>query len=204
MRGKLGRHAAVAIFVILMLTGLSACTIDEEEKVLSSSEKIAASWQTMLDNGLDLVHHGIGSCWLVSRYVIVGLVSYDVEKTDSLVSPYQLILTFKVREFHNGLGADRNGHYDKSEKKWFGFKTAEEALAHRSPDDFVDNFAEICKDRPELRICKPIDCTIYYAFQKNAWVYKGGNKMFEAYINSYIRSKENIHYIQDLLVVPLQ
>jgi hypothetical protein len=191
MRGKLGRHAAVAIFVILMLTGLSAWAIDEE-KLISSAEKIVEAWQTMLDKGMDLVSLTRDSTyWKVMSYKIVGPIGYDIKKTDSIVTPYQLILTFNATVFSNATGPNRNGYYSKSLKEWYGFKTMEEALAHKSPADF-----SVYSDGMDFRM--------YYAFQRNAWVLKGGNTQFEAHINSHIRDKGNIHYFQDLLLVPVQ
>jgi hypothetical protein len=123
-------------------------------------------------------------------------MGYDIKRTDSIISPYLLIVSLRTSFMDNAASPNANGHYDSFLKKTYGFKTAEEALANTKPMDFP----------PEStgKVGGELDLKIQYAYQKGVWVLKGGNNLFGYNFMEHLNSKENGHYFKDLLAIPAE
>ena len=184
------------ILPIAIITGLPAfANITDETTLLSSAEKTAKAWEQLLSKGIDLAscetRGGYYKYWHVMRFKYTGNVGFDIRKTDSIVSPYMLIINFETNFWDNARSPNANGHFSETPelKKWYGFKTSEEALNNVKPIDF---------DKEDV-----INCTVYYAFQKGFWVYKGGNDYFEGNFERHLKSKETSPYFKDILSIPV-
>ena len=151
----------------------------DEAAVVVSAEKIAQKWDALLSAGINLVwFHPGDEYWYVTRYTLLpGSSGFDVKKTDSLVSPYMLIITFSTSPINNTDSPNANGLI-KSVKRKGGFKSAEDALANVAATDFVGQSFQ-----RSMRL--------NYALQKGIWVLKGGNDMFDLYIGRHLTDKEN-------------
>ncbi|MDY7000558.1 MAG: hypothetical protein SVS15_02100 [Thermodesulfobacteriota bacterium] len=154
----------LALITILVLPGMSYAK--DEEVVLESAKEVINIWQQHLDKGIDIINFSPKDNYWFMRRIIGGRISYDVKRTDSLVSPYKLIIyvnNIKYKENINGPGA--NGYYSKDLNKIYGYKSKLEALNKVSKMDFT------CQGN--------FDFIIFYAFQDNGWVLKGGDTYFE-------------------------
>jgi hypothetical protein len=100
---------------------------------------------------------------MIYRFLpLKGKSSFDVKKTNSLVSPYFLVITFDADLWHNGKGSSADYRVSRASDFYLGFTTKEKALAHMKPSDFTYHIGLA-------------DLTLFYAFQKNCWVYKAAH-----------------------------
>ena len=187
---------ALFVFLILMLTGSLAWAVDEAQ-LTASSEKVVDAWAKLLSQNVDLVSYYRNGYWSIRRHKLIpGSMSYDIKKTDSIVSPYMLIVSFSTSFMDNGLSPNANGYFDKSLRKWFGFSSAEEAFAKTKLEDFPPDFRG--------KVGGDLDLSVRYAYQKGVWVLKGGNDWFGFNFVQHLTSKENGHYFKDLLAIPAE
>jgi hypothetical protein len=196
-------HLLIMVFVLAVniITSPPAWPVDEA-KLASSGEKVVEAWGKLLSNNVDLVSYdrlpdARSGYWAVRRHKFIdGSMAYDVKKTDSLVSPYMLIVSFKTLFLDNASSPNANGHYDNFLRKWFGFKTVEEALSNTKSIDFPPD--------PKGRVGRDLDLKVYYAYQKGIWVLKGGDRYFKFNFEKHLTSKENGHYFKELLAIPVE
>jgi hypothetical protein len=185
----------VSLFILLPIE-TKVWAIDET-KLVSSAEKVVEAWGKVLSKEVDLVSYTSSGYWRVRRHKLIdGTLSYDIKKTDSIVSPYMLIVGFKTFFMDNDSSPNAKGYYDQNLKKWYGFKTAEEALTNTNPIDFAPDITG--------RRGLDLDLKVHYAYQKVIWVLKGGNRLFGFNFSEHLYSKENGHYFKDLLSIPIE
>ncbi len=160
----------------------------EDNKIVTSAEKIVEKWAAILPEFASYSVVG-GKYYQANRLRYEpDTLSYDVKKTDSLVSPYKLILS-------GGVLFDYNRYSPNATNVWKGspcqFNTKEEALLHTKPIDFAN---------AEPR--RVAQFTAVYALQKGKWVFnsgieigeKGGNE-----IEKFIRANH-----KELLEIPVE
>lgn len=185
------------VFFIIFIASVSLSWAISEDKLVSSAEKVVSLWQKLFSK--DVILLGGSSSdnfrWATKMHLIEDSFSYDVKRTDSIVSPYQLIINFKINYLGTNLDSpNANGIYLSSSNKTYGFKTAEDALKHMNEEDLKDYSFKMV-----------FDLQIYYALQKGSWVFKDGNENFNRYIGrSGMTKKENLHLFKDLFKIPVK
>lgn len=181
-RSLMNNKHFIIIFIISCLILLQANFVfsADDQEILLSGEKLVTSWNEAFAKEVDSVRQfGYEHGWCVERYKLIdGTLGYDIKKTDSLVSPYTLIISLKVLTSDNCSSPNANGSYSKMLKKVHHFKTIEDALNNRLPTDFYPEWTER-------------DIKINYAYQKGKWIFKGGNNNSLLFYESVSNLEEN-------------
>ncbi len=135
----LKRIIATVIISILLLSSGTICGAISEEKIVSSAEEIVAFWRNLLSNNLSIViYNPEMKYWHVNRLVLVNRsLDFDIKKTDSIVTPYQLTIRLSFNRWHNQHSPNANSDYEY-ENRIRGFKTADDALANTGNSDFEE------------------------------------------------------------------
>lgn len=194
----LKRINAAVIISILLLSSVTICSAISEDKIVSSAEEIVAFWENLLSNNLNIViYNPEMNYWHVNRLVLVNRsLDFDIKKTDSIVTPYQLSIRLSFNRWHNRLSPNANSDYEY-ENRIRGFKTADDALANTGHSDF-----EEAKYTYVEKISR--DIAILYVLKKKTWILKGGNDHFDTYIGQYISDVNNAHLFKNVLSVPIK
>jgi hypothetical protein len=189
------------VFFLIFLSNVTSSWSINEDNVVSSAEKVVSRWEELLSQDINvLCHHRGNAVWYVEVvHLVPGSMSFDVEKTSSIVTPYRLIVNFIINSKDNLYSPNANGE-DK-----IGFKNKEDAFKHMKENDFrifppgistPEIELEMQSDSHELRC--------YYAFQKGSWVLKHGNDKFVDNIGKCMFENENFHYFIDLFEIPVK
>lgn len=141
---------------ILLATPSAAQTNDQ---VVGAIKAIAGSWQTTIQKQTLILNRCPGELsgtWEAMRLSADSTVSFDVKKTDSLVSPYVGIIRI--------LGTvGMNAHFDANGFVSSCFQTPEQALAD-----------------PEFKMpFGPREYIASYNFNDGSFVLSGGNEQFQ-------------------------
>lgn len=194
----LKRIIAAALVSILLLFNVTICGAISEEKIVSSAEEIVAFWENLLSNNLSIViYNPEMKYWHVNRLVLVNRsLDFDIKKTDSTVTPYQLKIRLSYNRSHNRLSHNANSDYEY-ENRIQGFKTADDALANTGNSDF-----EEAKYTYEELISRTI--AILYVLKEKTWILKGGNDHFVTFIGQHISDVNNAHLFKNVLSVPIK
>ena len=187
----------VALFMFGGINNYSFAS--DKELLISSGKRIFLTWENMLSKGYIDVSQDKGGGWRAGKHLwFPGSGSYDIKKSDSIVSPYILILKFKTRYFGtNGFSPNANGPYYKYFKRKYGFNTAEEALANCSDNNFVDQDGMPAKEHV-------YDIMLSYLYQDGSWIIGKGNKDFMIFFGRDLTDDLNGKYFRDLLKVPVR
>ena len=189
------KFIVILIFVIFLPNVASSWAISED-KVVSSAEEVVSRWENLFSKDIYLLsYHEDDPVYSVQVvHLVPGSISFDVKKTDSIVTPYKLIVNFAINSKSNSdsPGADHV----------FGFKNKEDALKHMKEADFRDK--TLTRDEQLKVQAYPRKVTCYYAFQKGSWEFKGGDSNFDLWIGWHITKKENFHYFKDLIKIPVK
>ena len=104
---------APVIISILLVFNLAICRANSEEKIISSAEEIAALWENLLSKKLNiLIYNPEMHYWHAHRIVLVNKsFNINIKKTDSIVTPYQLMIRFSFNKWHNRLSPEANSGY---------------------------------------------------------------------------------------------
>lgn len=189
---------APVIITILLLFNSSISVANPEEKIISSAAEIAALWKNLLSSKLYiLIYNPEMHYWYVNRIILVnGSFSFNTEKTDSILTPYQLNIRFSFNRWHNRLSSKANSAYEY-ENRVSGFKTADDAMASIGSSDFAE-----AKYSYMEKISRQM--TMTYVLNKKTWVLERGNSLFETYIGQHTDSVKNEHLFRDVLAVPIK
>ena len=155
----------LTLLLLLLPIGSSAVTNDI---LLSSAKEIVLDWTTLLSQEHREVNGEYGS-WGVYRSSIVGPLSYDIQKTSSIVSPYVLIISGKAKWDHN-FASKRADVYSEVYEMNYGFSTEEKAIQNTSEDDFGNDIKKI------------YDFKIFYSYQEGSWIFKNANSDFNSFL----------------------
>lgn len=131
-----------------------------QQEIVTAIERIAKQVQEGLSGKVILA--GSGKKFYLVRIDSIIDVSYDVQTTTSIVSPYLGILSVLV-QVSNNLSSSQSDAAGGT-----GFSTPARALAAQEPTDFVYIGSGIIPDKPEYHRQK---CTIHYSYQ-GGWVLK--------------------------------
>ena len=126
------------------------------EMLVLSAEKIVQAWSVLLNQDYSLIE-GDGGSWGVYRSVFLPPLKYDVKRTDSLVSPYKLIITGKAKWDSNFESLDADVYSEVFETN-FGFSSREKALASTKESDFSRGKG------------RKYNLIIQYSFRNGSWV----------------------------------
>jgi len=194
----LKRIIAAVIISILLLFSVTICGAIAEEKIVSSAEEIVTFWEDLLSDKLDIVIYNTEmDYWYVNRIVMVNQ-SFDFEiiNTDSIATPYQLIITLSFNRWHNRFSPNANSNYGYENRIW-GFKSAEDALANTGKSYFEEaEYSTMEKISRKM--------AMVYVLKKEAWILEGGNDLFETYIGQHISDVNNAHLFKNVLSVPIK
>jgi hypothetical protein len=185
----------IAFFLIFISCVAYSWAISENE-VGSSAKKVVSSWENLLSQGVNLAWYSeMDDIWKVFKPIPAkGSFNYDIKKTDSTTTPYQLDISFKAAFSDNLLSPNANAILKSTQKKG-GFKTSNDALVHTKPKDFEASVSA----NPFTE-----NLVIHYVLQKGFWVYKDGNDKFNIYIGQDMTLKDNIHYFNELFKIPVK
>ncbi len=194
----LKRIIATVIISILLLSSGTICGAISEKKIVSSAEEIVAFWRNLLSNNLSIViYNPEMKYWHVNRLVLVNRsLDFDIKKTDSIVTPYQLTIRLSFNRWHNQHSPNANSDYEY-ENRIRGFKTADDALANTGNSDFEEakyTYVELISR----------NMAILYVLKNKTWILKGGNDHFDAYIGQHISDVNNAHLFKNVLSVPIK
>jgi hypothetical protein len=194
----LKRIIATVIISILLLYSGTICGAIYEERIVSSAEEIVAFWENLLSNNLSIVIYNPElKYWHVNRLVLVNRsLDFDIKKTDSIVTPYQLTIRLSFNRWHNRHSPNANSDYEY-ENRVRGFKTADDAMASTGNSDFEEakyTYVELISRK----------LTILYVLKNKTWILKGGNDHFDAYIGQHISDVNNAHLFKNVLSVPIK
>jgi hypothetical protein len=189
-RERMRRLNFTTIFHVLffLLISFSTPFASDADKALQAAEKLVNNWKTFLTQDHNLVrYHDIDLYWFCKRAQLYNnSLEYDVRRTDSLVSPYKLIISFEFTQLENREGPNA---YAKG-----GYRTAKDALHHTTLNDY--KLIKYSHGDPMIW-----NCTAYYAFQENKWIYKDGDDNFFIRFGMFIKHEENNKYFMNLLQV---
>lgn len=134
------------------------------EMLISSAKNIVTKWDNLLRDDHTLVS-GDEGIWCVYRSTLIGDLSFDIQETNSIVSPYLLIISGQTRWDHNlnSIFADRENEVVSGN---FGFTTKEKAMSHVKPSDFGHGVTRL------------YDIKLFYAYQGGSWIFKDPNTDF--------------------------
>ena len=146
---------ALSIYFLMSFS----CSFANEKKIIETGKHKADSWFKILSEpGISL--NGDAGSWVVYRSSVVpGSTGYDIKKTDSIISPYLLIISANARWENNSQSRRAEVPTIINKKIMVGFETEESALKNMTEDDF-----SICSDRETFNI------QISYAYQNGKWV----------------------------------
>ena len=189
---------APVIISILFVFNLAICRANSEEKIISSAEEIAALWENLLSKKLNiLIYNSEMHYWYAHRIVPINKsFNFNIKKTDSIVTPYQLIISFSFNRWHNRLSPEANSDYI-DENRIIGFKTANDALANVGNSDFEEaEYSYVEKISRQM--------TMTYVLKKKVWILESGNDLFETYIGQHIANVNNAYLFKNVLSVPIK
>lgn len=194
----LKRLIAAFIISILLLFSVTICGAISDEKIVSSAEEIVTLWENILSNNLSIVvYNPEMKYWHVNRLFLVNRSLYfNIKRTDSAVTPPQIIIRFSYNRWHNRLSHNANSDYEYK-NRILGFKTADDALANTGNSDF-----EEVKYTHEELISRTI--AIRYVLKNKTWILQGGNDQFETYIGQHISDVNNTFLFKNVLSVPIK
>jgi len=187
----------------LVLTHQIAFAVDET-KLISSAEKLIEELRSMVGRGYyPLYQEPASKKWKVFKISYVnGSESYDITKTDSIVSPYILKINFRVI-FHgsNSNSPNATGPYIESLKAKILFTNREDALKNVKDIDFTE-----INDQGKRVAAKPYarELRCDYGLQSRNWVLKGGNDSFMTFFGYPSQFSENSKYLKNLLSFPVE
>ncbi|MBG0789660.1 MAG: hypothetical protein H0S80_04090 [Desulfovibrionaceae bacterium] len=171
---------SMTLVFCLLLPAISYGKMTDDE-VVESAESVVSIWQSELDRGLDILfHHTEYNEYFCVRTFQGGAVSYDVRKTDSLVSPYKLIIVLSTFFKDNTKSPRADG--PEFQGIHYGFKTADQAVQADTSADFSP--------------ISPIELKGMYAFQGGQWVLKAGDTNFKG---NFLMKPKTVNFPTKLL-----
>jgi hypothetical protein len=164
----------------------------EEAEIVSSGERLLGLWQDTLSPGYQYVHKYKPDYYGVRKYKVVpSSFRYDIQRTNSLVSPYRLLISFSVEYSSNEKSPLANAGYYAGRQ--YGFKTAQQAEDNVTPGDFDETSTST------------FDFSVNYVYQDGFWVYKGPNGGgFDLNVSPFLKKDENALKFERLLKVPVK
>jgi hypothetical protein len=194
-----------SIVFIMFLCSSNISAAADESRLISSGEKLLEEWEKMITRGYyPLTQGGEYKAWRVSKCSFVkGSGSYDINKTESIVTPYVLTLKFKVLFLGwNTLSPNANGVYSDYFKRTVGFKTQAEALKNIEESDFLDRDLQTHQFEKVKAMPREIMCN--YVLKKNNWILKSGNDFFDIIFSEKMEYVENAKYFNNLTSFPIK
>lgn len=182
----------ISIAVVVLFLSQKPSTAIDDAAVLASAERVVEMWNQVLSRGLCIATYHVdrGSWYVRKLNFIKGSLAFDVRRTDSLVSPFVLKMTFQARydENINSPNSNRYGIVGSGG----GFKTFAEALANAKPYDFPYPGDQINIER------------LQYALQKDTWILKEETLGLGLNDASDLLLKANSHLTKDLMLIPMK
>lgn len=184
----------VPILVVLFCPIFNALAFNEDD-VVKSAEHVVSLWKIKSDY-YDFVHVDKSAfpnyIWTIHRFFPhKDSFSYDVTKTTSLVTPYVLKISFKAKGYGNSDSSRADLQFGSHK---LGFSTKEKAATCISDSDFNYNRRTVI---PELSIW---DLTVYYAFQKENWIFKNVGHHRKGEMTELLKSEAT----RELFIIPVK
>ena len=163
------KHFYIILLSAFILISSQTTHAVSEENLIVSAKKIVQQWSGLLKKDHSTVS-GEYDTWCVYRSALIGDLSYDIQKTNSIVSPYLLIITGKAQWGSNldSPNADNPSEvFDNNQ----GFTTKEKALQNVKESDFIGDSVRY------------YDIRIYYTLREDVWTMKEPNRDFIDFMN---------------------
>lgn len=188
MLKKLPALMAACLF-LLCLGGPDPARALDEAKVAARAKVIRSAWDNALYQGLELMCTAGAKSWYVRKLSLRGRVVLDIKKQKKGPFPYLMSLTFRAVIKDNASSPEADSQYSKFAKRSFFFKTPKEARAHMAPRD--------------MRSFGVRHFSLHYAYCKNRWQHKGGNKLFKDFVLKEARHvKQNSKFWKTVKIPP--
>ncbi len=204
---------SIIVIVVMILLSWQSQSVNAEvnkDELISSAEKIVFSWEKMLTKGYYGLTETVWNEKCSKSFAVCKILwvkdsgAYDIKTTESIISPYELIIMFKAEDFNtNAESQHANSWCSGAPGNNWGFKSAEDAFLHIDESDFKINNGSLI-----------IDIVLKYALQKEnwilkdiLWVFKGLNKFDDFDIdikNGTSLFRANEHYFQNLIKIPIK
>lgn len=155
---------AACLFLLYLGVAHTALALDEV-KMTGRAKVIRSAWDNALYNGLELMCSAGAKSWYVRKLSLRGSVVLDIKKQNKGPCPFVMSLVFRAAVKDNASSPEADAQYSKFAKRTFFFKTPKAARAHMSPRD--------------MRSLGVGHFSLHYAYCKNRWQHKGGNKLFK-------------------------
>lgn len=182
----------------LMFDGMNANASSSPDmaSLCSAGDSILSAWETMLSKGYLEVSQDKRGGWKATKHLWVpGSGSFDISKSDSIESPYVLIIKFKTKHCgSNFFSPNANGPYYQVFDRKCGFVSVEEALANCQDNDFVDY-----NNQPHAG--NVYDIMVNYLYQNGSWIISQGNDNFMIFFGDGLKNNLNREYFRDLLTI---
>ena len=192
------------VFFLISFIPCIASDISEND-LIASSEKVIGKWKNMLSNGYvgARMDRGSGGSWkaMILQWVDDS-ASFDIKKTDSIVSPYILIIKFKEKLCGtNYFSPNANGTFSNFFKRIGGFKTIEEAFLNVNETDFLkeDKAGNYVPNNGHV-----FDRVLTYALQNGSWVLDMDSEEAKIRFEMWTPNKETEFYTKQLLSIPVK
>lgn len=185
MKGEVMRHFYIFLIIIVLAIPSNSLAIDES-KLISSAEKVANNWKKLINSKMDWVINEENYYFVQRIKLINNYVDYDIKKTDSIISPYDLHISFQLLELMNYRKKElekRNynlGYKEKFIKRYpielldhFAFRSKEEALSYLNVEEFGSPLIS--------HEYKKWDFSIIYRLKQNTWELDQISKWFNIF-----------------------
>jgi hypothetical protein len=147
---------SIALFMLITNVGWAGKLT--EKKLIKSANKVVEQWQAVLSKPISTATFRDGrNYWLAGKWFFSDKIKYDVKKTDSIMSPYKLIIEVGYR--FGIVPPFKKNH----------FQSCEEAL--RASDSKSINQLAGADESKEL--------ILLYSIKDNNWVLTDDNKLNE-------------------------
>jgi len=138
-----------SFLTIIVLAITSNSLAIEQSKLISSADIIAENWKNLINSKTDWVIHDENYYYVRRNELVNNQIDYDVKKTDSIISPYSLRISFQLLEIHNYRKKElekrnyNDGNKEEFIKRYplelldiYAFRSKEEALSYLNIEEF--------------------------------------------------------------------
>lgn len=178
--------------VLCILLTCSTCVLAQSDaEILKAMRGVEKNWRIAIERQQPFLMRCAENTWSMVRIVRGGMVSMDLLRTNSLVSPFRGVIRIEAGLESNGRSPRANGFYNEYAKppSQACFSTSEQAKEATQPDDW-----EKYNDR------KLNEMISYYDVVDGVVQLVGGNDMFRNAVGDRIALPQNYADWKNVLV----
>ena len=187
------RIALAGLVISVALLPASAQQAPADANVAATMTRIGSLWQQAVRDGKWWQSDFFGGAFALDRFAQNDSVSYDVRKTDSLLTPFLGIVTIDGSVETNSTSPVADGAFDQYvNHRNICFKNAAEAWAHVNASDISPG-----------NDGRPYHFEIYYRFDGDGATLTGGNEVYKNYTQNALLMGANAPSWGSLVHQPL-